>query len=95
MSADTDFDNFSCFMDLLGYQKNEIADSVCKLVNVQSPLLVETMFLCSFPLPPDNYAFKMFLRQFGQNSLQLQKFTFAIWCKDHFFASQIRQFKNA
>ena len=78
MSADTDFDHFSCFMDLLGYQKNEIVDSVCKLVNVQSPLLEETMFLCSFPLPPDNYAFKMFLRQFGKNSLQLGKFTLEI-----------------
>ena len=78
MSADTDFVHFSCFMDLLGYQKNEIVDSVCKLVNVQSPLLEETMFLCSFPLPPDNYAFKMFLRQFGKNSLQLGKFTLEI-----------------
>jgi hypothetical protein len=78
MSADTDYDNFSCFVDLLGYQKNEITDSVCKLVNVQSPLLVETMFLCSFALPANNHAFKMFLRQFCQNPLHLEKFTLEV-----------------
>ena len=78
MSADTDYDNFSCFVDLLGYQKNEITDSVCKLVNVQSPLLVETVFLCSFALPANNHDFKMFLRQFCQYPLHLEKFTLGV-----------------
>ena len=62
MSADTDYDNFSCCVDLLGYQKNEITDSVCKLVNVQSPLLVEGIFLCTFALPANNHDFKMFYK---------------------------------
>ena len=75
MSADTDYDNFSCYIDLLGYQKNEITDSVCTLVNVQSPLLVEGMLLCTFALPANNQDFKLFLRQFYQSPLHLEKFT--------------------
>jgi hypothetical protein len=75
MSADTDYDYFSCYLDLLGYQKNEISDSVCTMLNVRSPLLVEGILLCTFALPTNNHDFKMFLRRFCQYPLHLEKFT--------------------
>ena len=75
MSADTDYDYFSCYLDLLGYQKNEISDSISKMLNVRSPLLEEGILLCTFTLPTNNHDFKMFLRRFCQYPLHLEKFT--------------------
>ena len=65
------YDSLACHIDLLGYQGNEITDSVCKFVNVQSPLLVEGLLLCNYNLPVNNQDFKLFLRQFYQSPLDL------------------------
>ena len=75
MSADTDFDYFSCYLDLLGYQKNEISDSISKILNIRTTLQEEGLLLCTFSLPTNNHDFKMFLRKFCQYPLNLEQFT--------------------
>ena len=75
MSADTDFDYFSCYLDLLGYQKNEISDSISKILNIRTTLQEEGLLLCTFSLPTNNHDFKMFLRKLCQYPLNLEQFT--------------------
>ena len=75
MSANPVFDSFSCYIDLLGYQKNEITDSICKFLNVETNLLVEGMIICTRELPLTNQDFKLFLRQLYQLPLHLKKFS--------------------
>ena len=78
MTSDAAYDSLACHIDLLGYQKNEITDSVCKFVNVESPLLEEGLLLCDYALPVNNQDFKLFLRQFYQAPLDLQNFTLEV-----------------
>ena len=75
MSANAVFDSFSCYIDLLGYQKNEITDSVCNLLNVKTNLLEEGMLVCTHDFPLTNQEFKLFLRQLYQLPLHLKKFS--------------------
>ena len=75
MSAAAAFDSFSCYIDLLNYQKNEITDSVCNLLNVKTNLLEEGMLLCTYGLPASNSEFKLFLRQFYKQPVHLKNFT--------------------
>jgi hypothetical protein len=78
MSVDTDFDYFSCYLDLLGYQKNEITDSISQMLNIRVPILEEGLLLCTFKLPTNNYDFKMCLRKFCHYPLLLEKFSIEI-----------------
>ena len=78
MSVDTDFDYFSCYLDLLGYQKNEITDSISQMLNIRVPILEEGLLLCTFKLPTNNYDFKMCLRKFCHYPLLLEKFSIDI-----------------
>ena len=75
MSVDTDFDYFSCYLDLLGYQKNEITDSISQMLDIRAPILEEGLLLCTFKLPTNNYDFKMCLRKFCHYPLLLEKFS--------------------
>ena len=75
MSANAVFDSFSCYIDLLGYQKNEITDSIRKFLNVETNLLVEGMIICTRELPLTNQDFKLFLRQLYQIPLHLKDFS--------------------
>ena len=67
-------DSLACYLDLHQYQKNEISDSVCNLLNVTTALLEEGMLLCSDGLPNSGDEFKMFLRQFYKQSVHLRHF---------------------
>ena len=75
MCAAAAFDSFSCFIDLLNYQKGEITDSVCNLLNVKTNLLEEGMLICTYGLPPSNTEFKLFLRQFYKQPINLKNFS--------------------
>ena len=68
-------DSFSCFIDLLNYQKGEISDSVCNLLNIKTNLLEEGMLICTFGLPLTNNDFKLFLREFYQRPIILKDFS--------------------
>jgi hypothetical protein len=75
MSLPTDYDYFSCFLDLLSYQKNEITDSISKMLGTRIPILEEGLLLCTFTLPTNNHDFKMYIRKLCYDPLLLEKFT--------------------
>ena len=78
MTLPTDYDYFSCFLDLLTYQKTEITDSISKLLGTNIPLLEEGLNLCTFELPTSNYDFKMQIRKICHEPLLLEKFSMDI-----------------
>ena len=78
MSLPTDYDYFSCFLDLLSYQKNEITDSISKMLGTRIPILEEGLLLCTFTLPTNNHDFKMYIRKLCYDPLLLEKFTMDI-----------------
>jgi hypothetical protein len=78
MSLPTDYDYFSCFLDLLTYQKTEITDSISKMLGTRIPILEEGLLLCTFPLPTNNMDFKMYIRKLCHDPLVLEKFTMEI-----------------
>ena len=75
MSANPVFDSFSCYIDLLGYQKNEITDSICKFLNVETNLLVEGMIICTRELPLTNQVSKASL----SNTSSSKEILFRCW----------------
>ena len=68
-------DSLSCFSDLLNYQKGEIEDTVGKLLNVKTSLLIDGMLLCTYNLPTTNNDFKLFLRDFYTRPVILKNFS--------------------
>ena len=78
MNHATNFDAFSCFLDLLAYQKTEITDSVSNMLDTSLPLLEEGLLLCTFPLPSNNNDFKMYIRKITHDPLVLEKFILEI-----------------
>ena len=78
MNHATNYDAFSCFLDLLAYQKTEITDSVSNMLDTSLPLLEEGLLLCTFPLPSNNNDFKMYIRKITHDPLVLEKFILEI-----------------
>jgi hypothetical protein len=72
--ASDDFDRFSCYLDLLNYQKTEITDSVSVMLGTGLPILEEGLLLCVFPLPCNLDEFKMRIRLILHDALVLEKF---------------------
>ena len=75
MNHATNYDYFSCFLDLLNYQKTEITDCISILLSTKLPLLEEGLLLCTFPLPSTNHEFKMYIRKITHDPLVLEQFT--------------------
>ena len=73
MTAD-EYDRFSCYLDLLNYQKTEINDSISVLLGTSLPILEEGLLLCVFPLPCDLDEFKVRIRTILHETLVLEKF---------------------
>ena len=67
-------DRLSCFFDFLNYQKVEIGDSVSKLLNIKTDLLIDGIFICACNLPTTNGDFKLFLRDFYTRPILLKDF---------------------
>ena len=78
MNLPSDYDYFSCFLDLLTYQKTEITDSISTMLGTKIPILEEGLLLCTFKLPSTNYDFKMYIRKLCHDPLVLEKFTLEI-----------------
>ena len=78
MNLPTDYDYFSCFLDLLTYQKTEITDCISILLDTKIPLLEEGLLLCTFKMPSSNYDFKMYIRKICHDPMVLEKFTLEI-----------------
>ena len=78
MAHDADFDQFSCFLDLLNYQKTEITDSISVMLDTSLPILEEGLLLCVFPLPCTLDEFKMSIRRITHDPLVLEKFVLSI-----------------
>ena len=73
MTAD-EYDRFSCYLDLLNYQKTEINDSISVLLGSSLPILEEGLLLCTFPLPCNLDEFKVRIRMILHETLVLEKF---------------------
>ena len=68
-------DRLSCFFDFLNYQKGEIGDSVSKLLNIKTDLLIDGILICACNLPTTNNDFKLFLRDFYTRPIILKDFS--------------------
>ena len=73
MTAD-EYDRFSCYLDLLSYQKTEINDSISVLLGTSLPILEEGLLLCTFQLPCNLDEFKVRIRMILHETLVLEKF---------------------
>ena len=75
MSSQPVLDSLSCFFDFLTYQKGEIGDTVNKLLDVKTDLLIDGMLICTCNLPTSNTDFKLFLRDFYTRPVILRDFS--------------------
>ena len=73
-----DFDRLNCHLNLLGFQKKELVDSLTTILNLKSKILLENLFLCSFQIPNTNDKFKSILYSLYQTPVYLRNFSLSI-----------------